>query len=227
MNYNQAPTAYGINYYNDSWSSTSSECSEGYQSSISPIPVPTPTFAYSSTNNYQNNYQQNIQNNNFSPSKKQINQANYSIDSSYYSNKFEVENNCEYFGTSDFDARNSFKPSYEQLQKPAMQIAHYPQQNIQMTELPVQNKTPVVPSTVKSEPKFLQSPPPAAPEVMKRRRKAANARERKRMNSLNDAFEKLRDVVPSLGNDRKLSKYETLQMAQTYIQALNELMKRE
>ncbi|XP_011303375.1 uncharacterized protein [Fopius arisanus] len=64
-------------------------------------------------------------------------------------------------------------------------------------------------------------------EVMKKRRLAANARERRRMNSLNDAFDRLRDVVPSLGNDRKLSKFETLQMAQTYIAALYELLQRE
>lgn len=70
-------------------------------------------------------------------------------------------------------------------------------------------------------------PASPAPEIMKRRRLAANARERRRMNSLNDAFDKLRDVVPSLGNDRKLSKFETLQMAQTYIAALNELLKRD
>lgn len=71
-------------------------------------------------------------------------------------------------------------------------------------------------------------PRPAAPgDVTKRRRLAANARERRRMNSLNDAFDRLRDVVPSLGNDRKLSKYETLQMAQTYISALHELLHRD
>ncbi|XP_015434631.1 PREDICTED: uncharacterized protein LOC107190351 [Dufourea novaeangliae] len=64
-------------------------------------------------------------------------------------------------------------------------------------------------------------------EVMRKRRLAANARERRRMNSLNDAFDRLRDVVPSLGNDRKLSKFETLQMAQTYIAALYELLQRE
>ncbi|KAK8398909.1 hypothetical protein O3P69_004184 [Scylla paramamosain] len=46
------------------------------------------------------------------------------------------------------------------------------------------------------------------------------------MNGLNDAFEKLREVVPALGNDRKLSKFETLQMAQTYITALAELLRR-
>lgn len=67
----------------------------------------------------------------------------------------------------------------------------------------------------------------AGVEVMKKRRLAANARERRRMNSLNDAFDRLRDVVPSLGNDRKLSKFETLQMAQTYISALHELLQRD
>lgn len=71
------------------------------------------------------------------------------------------------------------------------------------------------------------SQPQAGVEVMKKRRLAANARERRRMNSLNDAFDRLRDVVPSLGNDRKLSKYETLQMAQTYIAALHELLQRD
>ncbi|GLV45792.1 absent MD neurons and olfactory sensilla [Carabus blaptoides fortunei] len=64
-------------------------------------------------------------------------------------------------------------------------------------------------------------------EIMRKRRIAANARERRRMNSLNDAFDRLRDVVPSLGNDRKLSKFETLQMAQTYIAALHELLQRD
>jgi hypothetical protein len=64
----------------------------------------------------------------------------------------------------------------------------------------------------------------SAPVVVKKRRLAANARERRRMHSLNIAFDKLREVVPSLGGDSKLSKYETLQMAQQYIMALNELL---
>lgn len=62
--------------------------------------------------------------------------------------------------------------------------------------------------------------------VLKKRRIAANARERRRMNGLNEAFNKLREVVPSLGDDHRLSKYETLQMAQTYISALCELLER-
>ncbi|XP_076232784.1 uncharacterized protein LOC143178158 [Calliopsis andreniformis] len=67
---------------------------------------------------------------------------------------------------------------------------------------------------------------PPSPSVLKRRRLAANARERRRMNGLNDAFDKLREVVPSLGADHKLSKFETLQMAQTYITALCDLLQR-
>lgn len=63
-----------------------------------------------------------------------------------------------------------------------------------------------------------------APQVKKKRRLAANARERKRMQSLNDAFDKLRQYLPSLGDDRQFSKHETLQMAQSYISALCELL---
>ncbi|XP_076318142.1 uncharacterized protein LOC143229542 [Tachypleus tridentatus] len=66
----------------------------------------------------------------------------------------------------------------------------------------------------------------STPTVIKRRRLAANARERRRMHSLNEAFDRLRNVVPSIGEDRKLSKYETLQMAQSYITALCELLER-
>ncbi|XP_055617779.1 protein lin-32-like [Toxorhynchites rutilus septentrionalis] len=63
------------------------------------------------------------------------------------------------------------------------------------------------------------------PTVIKRKRRlAANARERKRMRGLNEAFDRLRQHLPSLGEDRQLSKHETLQMAQTYITALCDLL---
>lgn len=60
--------------------------------------------------------------------------------------------------------------------------------------------------------------------VQKQRRVAANARERRRMHGLNHAFDELRSVIPAFDNDKKLSKYETLQMAQIYINALAELL---
>ena len=61
--------------------------------------------------------------------------------------------------------------------------------------------------------------------VMKKRRLAANARERRRMDLLNQGFDRLRGVLPGLGADNQLSKYETLQMAQEYIRELTQLLK--
>ncbi|XP_056585736.1 protein atonal homolog 1a [Triplophysa dalaica] len=60
--------------------------------------------------------------------------------------------------------------------------------------------------------------------VQKQRRVAANARERRRMHGLNHAFDALRSVIPAFDNDKKLSKYDTLQMAQIYINALSDLL---
>ena len=64
-------------------------------------------------------------------------------------------------------------------------------------------------------------------QVLKKRRLAANARERRRMDMLNKGFDRLRTVLPGLGPERQLSKYETLQMAQSYISELTELLKPE
>ena len=63
------------------------------------------------------------------------------------------------------------------------------------------------------------------PEIRGKRRQAANARERKRVNKITDAFERLREHVPNLIKDRKLSKFETLQMAMAYIDALDKGLK--
>lgn len=63
-------------------------------------------------------------------------------------------------------------------------------------------------------------------DVLVQRRKAANARERKRMNGLNEAFDHLRANLPNIkGGGTKFSKYETLQMAQEYIRQLEDLLK--
>ena len=67
--------------------------------------------------------------------------------------------------------------------------------------------------------------PDLSESVMKKRRLAANARERKRMDQLNQGFDRLRTVLPGLGPETPLSKYETLQMAQEYINQLSKLLK--
>ena len=74
--------------------------------------------------------------------------------------------------------------------------------------------------------------------VRQKRRLAANARERKRMTSLNDAFARLRSILPKKQNytdsedtedslqnpNKELSKMEALQMAQAYISQLSEML---
>ena len=60
--------------------------------------------------------------------------------------------------------------------------------------------------------------------VMKKRRLAANARERRRMDQLNHGFDRLRTVLPGMGPETQLSKYDTLQMAQEYIYQLSQLL---
>ncbi|KAK3089814.1 hypothetical protein FSP39_006752 [Pinctada imbricata] len=56
------------------------------------------------------------------------------------------------------------------------------------------------------------------------RRLESNERERQRMHSLNDAFQDLREVIPHVKLDRKLSKIETLTLAKNYIKALTNVI---
>jgi hypothetical protein len=65
---------------------------------------------------------------------------------------------------------------------------------------------------------------PRSPETIVRakrvRRSKANARERRRMHSLNDALELLRRVLPQLPDEPRMTKIETLRMAHNYISLL-------
>ncbi|XP_015601314.1 pancreas transcription factor 1 subunit alpha isoform X2 [Cephus cinctus] len=56
-------------------------------------------------------------------------------------------------------------------------------------------------------------------------RQAANMRERRRMQSINDAFEGLRAHIPTLPYEKRLSKVDTLKLAIGYINFLNELVR--
>ncbi|CAK5086415.1 unnamed protein product [Meloidogyne enterolobii] len=64
-----------------------------------------------------------------------------------------------------------------------------------------------------------------SPQLLRLRREAANARERRRMNHLNKAFDELRNVLPpNFEEGRRLSKFETLLGAQEYIIKLSEYL---
>lgn len=55
-------------------------------------------------------------------------------------------------------------------------------------------------------------------------RQAANVRERKRMFSLNEAFDELRTKVPTFAYEKRLSRIETLRLAIVYISFMKDLL---
>ncbi|XP_037670101.1 class A basic helix-loop-helix protein 15 [Choloepus didactylus] len=67
-------------------------------------------------------------------------------------------------------------------------------------------------------------PGPAGPggrrESSAQRRLESNERERQRMHKLNNAFQALREAIPHVRADKKLSKIETLTLAKNYIKSL-------
>lgn len=62
------------------------------------------------------------------------------------------------------------------------------------------------------------------PETQNRHRQAANNRERRRMQSINKAFDCLRHRIPTLPYEKRLSKVDTLKLAIGYIHFLQELL---
>ena len=60
--------------------------------------------------------------------------------------------------------------------------------------------------------------------ITKVQRTAANKRERRRMLSLNTAFDCLRERIPTFSYEKKLSRIETLKLAMTYIGFMSDLV---
>ena len=70
-----------------------------------------------------------------------------------------------------------------------------------------------------------KKPKSAPPPMSKYRRKAANARERGRMEDINSAFEVLKSVLPNIEEGRsKMTKITTLRLAMNYISALRNIL---
>ncbi|XP_045624902.1 pancreas transcription factor 1 subunit alpha-like [Procambarus clarkii] len=62
------------------------------------------------------------------------------------------------------------------------------------------------------------------PLTQVRQRQAANMRERRRMASINDAFEGLRSHIPTMPYEKRLSKVDTLRLAIGYITFLSDMV---
>ncbi|XP_031361176.2 helix-loop-helix protein 13-like [Lonchura striata] len=69
-----------------------------------------------------------------------------------------------------------------------------------------------------------ERPVPLEPRGQPGQRHAANLRERRRMLSINAAFEALRGHVPTFPYERRLSKIDTLRLAIAYIALLGDIL---
>lgn len=101
-----------------------------------------------------------------------------------------------------------------------------PNYNLRQRSIKKRIETEIRQKVTKKMPKPKERPAP----LSKYRRRTANARERTRMQEINDAFEHLRKVVPQFptknGMDNtKLTKITTLRLAVNYIAALTQILK--
>ncbi|KAL3872934.1 hypothetical protein ACJMK2_036106 [Sinanodonta woodiana] len=94
-----------------------------------------------------------------------------------------------------------------------------PEYNLRKRTLVVRLKTEKRKESPK-QPKPKSSPAP----LSKYRRRVANARERGRMQDINEAFQKLENVLPDEGKGPKVTKVMTLRFALQYIAALRRIL---
>ncbi|NXP46527.1 BHA15 protein, partial [Heliornis fulica] len=76
----------------------------------------------------------------------------------------------------------------------------------------------------KDSSKISQAKHPWSSKDRNLRRLESNERERQRMHKLNNAFQALREVIPHVRAENKLSKIETLTLAKNYIKSLTSII---
>jgi len=90
---------------------------------------------------------------------------------------------------------------------------------------PYENRSPVGSASTSSDESDASEVDNLTVEQKKLKRVAANSRERKRMHTVNGAFDQLRELVPTYPSNRKLSKIDTLRLACSYITDLTSLLR--
>lgn len=176
-------STYGLNYFNDNCST--SDCSDGYQSSISPVASPslgsqnyfTDQQNYSNSVNYQNQQNSYYQSNH---------QNDYYMPNSY---KLDLQIKPYPIVKTESTTSTSAPPKTPSNHMKVNRFAHqFTQQHENLTKQFLEHqKIPSTTATTITSTAAVTNPPP---EILKRRRVAANARERRRMNNLNFAFDR-------------------------------------
>lgn len=94
---------------------------------------------------------------------------------------------------------------------------------VQIAEIPSNFQTPFF-SVPRRIPKYRRM---KCASQQAQQRHAANLRERRRMQSINEAFEGLRTHIPTLPYEKRLSKVDTLKLAISYISFLNDMLRKD
>lgn len=185
-------STYGINYFNDAYSS--GECSDGYQSSISPVASPLQAHY---------NYNQEVSSGYHASYSSKKNYHNYENECSYYqqaatnfnaaSCSFKSSPNQVDYSQNSYKLNVDIKP-YSKTSEPQTTIkASVPtklskvNRFVQQFNQQHENLSKQLMEQQELQESSLVAPPP---EILKKRRVAANARERRRMNNLNFAFDR-------------------------------------
>lgn len=173
-------STYGLNYFNDTCST--SDCSDGYQSSISPVTSPPENYFSNEQQNYSNSL--NYQTNQY----YQQNQNDFYTPPSSY--KLDVQ--IKPYQVVKTEPVASAPPKLPSNQPKVNRFAQqFNQQHQNLTKQFLEQSTASSSSSSLTSVASTEAPIVApAPEILKRRRVAANARERRRMNNLNFAFDR-------------------------------------
>lgn len=183
-------STYGINYFNDAYSS--GEYSDGYQSSISPVASPSSghynyghdNYGYAAAvspkknHNYQTNcsfYQQNSVN--FISTSCSYKTPANQID--YAQNSYKLNVHIKPYTKATEFAAIKAPAAPEKLSKVSRFVQQFNQQHEDLSKRLLAEKD-LQATNSSTQP----------PEILKKRRVAANARERRRMNNLNFAFDR-------------------------------------
>ncbi|KAM8841639.1 protein Fer3-like [Spinachia spinachia] len=118
------------------------------------------------------------------------------------------------------------------LMEPAAGDAHSPNNQTRLSDSPWSDlETDADMCAVMGVPKYCSRGEHGHHSRSKRRRtitvvqrQAANVRERKRMFSLNEAFDELRRKVPTFAYEKRLSRIDTLRLAIVYISFMTDLL---
>ena len=191
--------------YNNGLTTLTPKASDGYSTGSDS------SLSSSSSPTYHNHNKHNISNNNNNNNRYHPYHPLYQSPNTNNHNLLSVKN---VFGDSPLDIRRSSEIIDRKTGERKQQLLQQQHStfNIINNIHPIDNSNNNDLDEKRTEPSYVRT------------RSAANLRERRRMQCINEAFEGLRSHIPTLPYEKRLSKVDTLRLAICYINFLTELV---